>query len=151
MSSKKSPAAPLKPNPLREIFMIYDSNADGFLSSNEFIIAIQAFGLNPSQSEISKYKKQIGRDENGNITFKDFSNFMHDKMSLFESPEDIIDAFRTFDMEGNGLISVEELRHVLMNLGEKLNEQEIDELIKATKVKAQDIDYREFVNRTMKK
>lgn len=35
-----------------------------------------------------------------------------------------------FDKDGNGFISSEELRHVMTNLGEKLTDQEVAEMIR---------------------
>ncbi|VDM99971.1 unnamed protein product, partial [Onchocerca ochengi] len=35
-----------------------------------------------------------------------------------------------FDKDGNGFISVAELRHVMTNLGEKLTDEEVDEMIR---------------------
>lgn len=35
-----------------------------------------------------------------------------------------------FDRDGNGLISAAELRHVMTNLGEKLTDDEVDEMIR---------------------
>ena len=35
-----------------------------------------------------------------------------------------------FDKDGNGNISAAELRHVMTNLGEKLTDEQIDEMIK---------------------
>jgi calmodulin len=43
---------------------------------------------------------------------------------------EIKEAFRVFDKEGNGYISAAELRHVLTNLGERLKDEEVDELIR---------------------
>ena len=35
-----------------------------------------------------------------------------------------------FDKDGNGFISAAELRHVMINLGEKLSDVEVDEMIR---------------------
>ena len=43
-------------------------------------------------------------------------------------------AFRVFDKDGNGLISAAELRHVMTHLGEKLSDQEVDEMMKEADV-----------------
>lgn len=43
---------------------------------------------------------------------------------------DIIQHFRVFDKNNDGLISSTELRHVMTNLGEKLSEEEVDDMIK---------------------
>ena len=37
---------------------------------------------------------------------------------------------RVFDKDGNGFISAAELRHVMVNLGEKLSDEEVDEMIR---------------------
>lgn len=41
-----------------------------------------------------------------------------------------IKIFRVFDKNNDGLISSTELRHVMTNLGEKLSEEEVDDMIK---------------------
>ena len=43
---------------------------------------------------------------------------------------DIREAFKIFDRDGNGTISSAELRHVMTNLGEKLTDDEVDEMLR---------------------
>ena len=47
-----------------------------------------------------------------------------------ESEEELREAFRVFDKDGNGSISAAELRHVMTNLGEKLTDEEVDEMMR---------------------
>ena len=48
--------------------------------------------------------------------------------------------------DGNGFISAAELRHVMTNLGEKLSEQEVEEMIREADVDGDgQINYDEFV------
>lgn len=48
-----------------------------------------------------------------------------------ESPENMmLEAFAVFDKDGNGLISRTELSVVMTNLGEKLTDEEVDDMIK---------------------
>ena len=42
----------------------------------------------------------------------------------------MISFIRVFDKNNDGLISSMELRHVMTNLGEKLSEEEVDDMIK---------------------
>ena len=45
---------------------------------------------------------------------------MAKKMKDSDGEEELREAFRVFDRDGNGFISAAELRHVMTNLGEKL-------------------------------
>jgi hypothetical protein len=48
--------------------------------------------------------------------------------------EEFIRGFQVFDKEGSGYIGLGELRYVLTSLGEKLTDEEVDELLKGVKV-----------------
>ena len=39
------------------------------------------------------------------------------------------EAFKVFDKDSNGFISASELRHIMTNLGKKLTDEEVDEMI----------------------
>lgn len=63
-----------------------------------------------------------------------------------DSQEEIQEAFKVFDKDGNGYISAAELRHVMTSLGEKLTEEEVDEMIREADVDGDgQINYEEFV------
>lgn len=44
-------------------------------------------------------------------------------------PQEFIEGFRVFDKEQNGMISAAELRHLLTSLGERLQPEEMDQLL----------------------
>ena len=44
--------------------------------------------------------------------------------------ETLQEAFAVFDKDGNGFISAAELRHVMTNLGQRLTDEEVDEMIR---------------------
>lgn len=50
------------------------------------------------------------------------------------SPEEFIRGFQVFDKEGNGFIGAGELRYVLTQLGEKMSDEEVDELLKGAQI-----------------
>ena len=54
-----------------------------------------------------------------------FLSLKSDRYGCQDTEEDIIEAFRVFDKDGNGTISAAELRHVMTNLGEKLTDEEV--------------------------
>lgn len=46
-----------------------------------------------------------------------------------DAEEEIKEAFRLFDKDGNGFISAAELRHVMTCIGEKLTDEEVDDML----------------------
>ena len=55
---------------------------------------------------------------------------MSKKITSYDIEEEIRDAFKVFDKDGNGLISAHELRQIMMSLGEKLTDEELDEMMR---------------------
>ena len=69
-----------------------------------------------------------------------------------EQLEELKEAFKVFDKDGNGFISAAELRHVMTNLGEKLTDEEVDEMIREADVDGDgQVNYDEFVKMMMAK
>ena len=74
------------------------------------------------------------------------------KMKDTDSEEEILEAFKVFDKDGNGFISAAELRHVMTNLGEKLTEEEVEEMIKEADFDGDgQVNYDEFVKMMIQK
>jgi calmodulin len=77
---------------------------------------------------------------------------MSRKMHENDTEEEIVEAFKVFDKDGNGYISAAELRHVMTNLGEKLTDEECDEMIREADIDGDgQINYGEFVKLMMTK
>jgi calmodulin len=92
---------------------------------------------------------QVDADGNNSIDFAEFITLMARKMHDTDSEEEIREAFKVFDKNNDGHISAAELKHVmselascypvmganaiadtLANLGEKLSDAEINEMIR---------------------
>ena len=54
----------------------------------------------------------------------------------FPFADEFIRGFQVFDKEGNGFIGAGELRYVLTQLGEKMSDEEVDELLKGVQIGA---------------
>ena len=73
---------------------------------------------------------EVDEDSNGSIDMKEFVALMARRMQQVDTQEEIAEAFRIFDKDGNGFISAQELANVMTSLGERLTEAEINEMIK---------------------
>ena len=57
------------------------------------------------------------------------------------------EAFKVFDSDGNGFINASELRQVMLNLGEKLSEEEVEMMIKEADTNGDGlVNYDEFIS-----
>ena len=66
---------------------------------------------------------EIDQDGNGCITFNEFVTLMTKNVQDDgDIEEEIREAFRVFDREGHGFITVPDLTQVLTSLGDKLSE-----------------------------
>lgn len=130
----------------KEAFLIFDKDGDGSISVKEIGTVMRSLGQNPSDDELKNIVDEIDQDGSGTIDFKEFLNMMAKKIQELSMEDDLIEAFRYFDMDGKGLISTIELKHVLSNSGEKLSEDEIDDIIREVDTDCDGyIDYKEFV------
>ncbi len=73
---------------------------------------------------------EVDADGNGTIDFPEFLTLMARKIKDTDTEEELREAFKVFDRDGNQLISAAELRQVMTTLGEKLTDEEVDEMIR---------------------
>jgi Ca2+-binding EF-hand superfamily protein len=56
-------------------------------------------------------------------------------------PEEYCRGFQVFDKELTGFIGVGQFRYILTNLGEKMSDDEVDELLKAVDTSSGELNY----------
>lgn len=96
----------------KEAFSLFDKDGDGTITTKELGTVMRSLGQNPTEAELSDMVNEVDADGNGTIDFPEFLTMMARKMKDTDSEEEIKEAFKVFDKDGNGFISSAELRHV---------------------------------------
>ena len=136
----------------REAFALFDKNGDGRITTQELGTVMRSLAQNPSESELQDMINEVDTNSDGNIDFSEFLAMMTRKMKDTDTESEIREAFKVFDRDNNGFISTAELRQVMTSIGEKLTENEVDEMIREVDQNGDGrIDYIEFFQLMMQK
>ncbi len=130
----------------KEAFSIFDKDADGAISAKDIGTIMRVLGHNPTEAELQEIISQLEQNQNGSMDFPEFMNIMARRGAELNVEEELLKAFKIFEKDGSGYISASELRGVMTTLGEKLTDEEIEDLIKEADIDSDGmINYHEFV------
>ncbi|CAG8962366.1 hypothetical protein HYALB_00013505 [Hymenoscyphus albidus] len=130
----------------KEAFSLFDTDNDGFITKQELGAVLKSLQINATDSEIEDMINEVDLDQTGTIDLEEFIKMMkiETKPSSFE--QEMRSAFKVFDSDDSGHISVDELRKVMSSFGEALSEEEIKIMIQEVDKNGDgQIDYEEFV------
>uniref|UniRef100_A0A8C4TLV3 EF-hand domain-containing protein n=1 Tax=Erpetoichthys calabaricus TaxID=27687 RepID=A0A8C4TLV3_ERPCA len=120
---------------LREAFTEFDKDKDGLITCKDLGNLMRTMGYMPTEMELIELSQQINMNLGGRVDFEDFVELMSPKL-LAETAgmigmKELRNAFREFDANGDGEITIEELRHAMSKLlGEQLNAREIEDVVR---------------------
>lgn len=130
---------------LRQVFNALDDNGDGMLTMKEMKEGLNRAGLQDIPAQ--QFIEDIDLDGSGLIDYSEFLAAALEKKHYLQ--EDACwNAFNFFDRDGDGHISLEELRQVLnsRNLKEEIDEAALDQALhEVDKNGDGEIDFDEFM------
>ncbi|CAK6971944.1 calcium-binding protein 2-like isoform X2 [Scomber scombrus] len=133
---------------LREAFVEFDKHKDGYIRHRDLGECMRTMGYMPTEMELIELSQQIC---GGKLDFEDFVELMGPKM-LAETADmigvkELRDAFKEFDSNGDGQISLTELREAMKKLmGEQVTNREINEILRDVDLNGDGlVDFEEFV------
>ncbi|CAG8971003.1 hypothetical protein HYALB_00007673 [Hymenoscyphus albidus] len=127
----------------KEAFALFDKRGNQRVALDSLGDLLRACGQNPTLSEIRDLEKNVGSD----FDFETFSKILNRPGGFREpgEPEEYCRGFQVFDKDMTGFIGVGQLRYILTNLGEKMSDEEVDELLKAVDTSSGEINYTDLV------
>ena len=136
----------------REAFDNFDKGHNGYISIKDLRFIMKSLNQNPSEAELRQILAEVDLDGSGTIDFNEFCILMQQRSKESEPEEEIIAAFRVFDKDGNGTLGTKELRHIMTSIGDKLTDEEVDQMIDEADIDGDGvINYEEFVRMMMAK
>jgi len=133
---------------LRQQFLTLDQNGDGMLSVKEITAGLTQAGISPA--DLQELLLDLDTDRSGMIEYKEFLAATLDKRQYLQH-DALWSAFCVFDRNGDGKISLQELKAVFEDesVGNVLsaNEQSAEQIMKEVDSDGNgEIDFDEFMN-----
>lgn len=129
----------------RDAFELFDKDKDGTITAKELANVMKSLNQDPSEQELNEMIAEVDIDGNGNINFQEYLSLMARRMRDGDLEKEMQQVFRLFDRDGNGLIGASELKALMIGIGEKITDEEVEDMIReADKDGDRFISYQEF-------
>lgn len=135
---------------LAEAFKEFEQG-DGYLNYKDVAESMRTMGYMPTEMELLEIVQQIKMKMGGLMDLDDWIELMGPRMmgetAGMMGLKELESAFQQFDTDGDGRITLEEMKEAVRSLlGEKLKKGELEETMKELDINADgDIDFEEFV------
>ncbi|XP_064938352.1 calmodulin-like protein 3 [Musa acuminata AAA Group] len=143
----KASARVMDPSELKRVFQMFDRNGDGRITKTELSDSLENLGIYIPEAELASMIEKIDVNGDGCVDMDEFGALYRSIMDERDEEEDMREAFNVFDQNGDGYISVEELRSVLVSLGVKQGRTAEDCRMMINKVDVDGdgrVDFKEF-------
>ena len=112
----------------RDAFKTFDLDEDGYLSLKEVSDLLMSLGMPVSEDELREMTNEVDIEGNGTVDFKEFIQLMARKLRDMDNEEEYIEAFKIFDKDNSGKISLDEMKTILLKFTDDFNEEEVEEI-----------------------
>ena len=115
-----------------DVFEACDMNQDGHIDQSELRVVLERHweGVTITEERIQRMIQAVDDDKDGRINFGEFMAMMKARTLAQDLKEKMTEMFRTFDLDGDGVITSEELRAVLEGAGDNLSQEQIQLIIR---------------------
>eukprot|EP00051_Salpingoeca_urceolata_P035203 m.28754 g.28754 ORF g.28754 m.28754 type:complete len:246 (+) comp8925_c0_seq1:1936-2673(+) len=127
----------------KEGFALFDVKGHGVVDVENLGRVMRAVGLEPSEAELHNMITEVDGSGKGAVDFAEFMKMM--ARNGVSTSAEIKETFSLFNTSGSGQISQAELKVIMTKLGEKVSDQDLDEMIRvADKSGAGGVSFADF-------
>eukprot|EP01017_Pseudomicrothorax_dubius_P033342 TRINITY_DN4464_c0_g1_i1.p1 TRINITY_DN4464_c0_g1~~TRINITY_DN4464_c0_g1_i1.p1 ORF type:complete len:148 (+),score=56.50 TRINITY_DN4464_c0_g1_i1:100-543(+) len=112
----------------QQIFKLFDRDGDGLLRLDDIRKVMQIFNRGISDLEISNLLSELDPTGSGAIDLQKFITLMANEVPA-ENEKDLLDSFKFFDRDNNGVISLSDMKILYTNLCEKGTDEELENML----------------------
>ena len=113
---------------MNEAFNFFDTDKTGDITVEQLGRVMRMVLIDPTDIELLDMLNEVDSDGNGTVDIEEFEQLYSRVMKDGSKDQEMEERFSLFDRDGNGSVDREELKTVLRQLGEKLSDEEIDEM-----------------------
>ena len=113
----------------KEAFDLFDTDKSGTIDYQELKVALKALGFQVKKQDVVQIMKEYDHDGSGMISFDDFIEVCTIKTAERDPMEEIMYAFKLFDEDNTGKISIKNMKKIAKELGESLSEDDLKAMI----------------------
>jgi calmodulin len=118
----------------REAFSLFDVKGEGTIETKELGQVLRSLGIHTNDEEKKLYIDKYDPYATGTIYFNDFLEIIVNKISESKPEDEITEAFKLFDVDGNGMIDIENFKKAFNTHLKGISSHELDELCKYLKL-----------------
>merc|ERR1719240_1951638 len=107
---------------------------------------MRALGFEPKQEEIDKMVRDVDDDGSGSVDFPEFLDMMAYKILNRDPIEEINKTFKLLDDDNTGKVTFKNLPRVAQELGERLTDEELQEMIDEADRDGDDEELQEMID-----
>ena len=113
----------------KEAFAFFDRNGDHSMKVEDVPLAMRAMGALVTKQQITALIRKYDPDRSGKVDEQDYMRMMAEVKDSPDNIEMVRGAFSSFDKQGRGMLSSEEMKHVLTRIGDTLTADEMNNFL----------------------
>ncbi len=113
-----------------EAFTFFDKENRNSISVENLKAIFKNIGHHPSRADLREMLREVV-DKGDEINLEQFLQLMSRRMKDVDTVEEVNEAFRFFDKDSSGLVSIVDLKKEMLLLGETMSPEDLQKMLEA--------------------